>query len=94
MSGGFFDYQPYAIRSIAEDLETVILNNGKKRENKESWEDEYHYKYTPEVIDKFKEGLELLKKAQIYTQRIDWLLCDDDGEETFLESLQSDLSKL
>jgi hypothetical protein len=94
MSGGFFEYQQYAIHRIAEDLETVILNNGKKREHRESWENEYHYEYPPEVIAKFKEGLELLKKAYIYAHRIDRLLSGDDGDESFLERLESDLKKL
>ena len=79
---------------MAEKLETVILNNGKKREHRESWEDEYQYEYPPEVIAKFKEGLEYLKKAHIYAHRIDFLLSHDDGDESFLERLESDLSKL
>lgn len=94
MSGGFFEYNQYKIYQIAEELEDVILKNGKKRERRESWEDEYNYEYPPEVIAKFKEGLEFLKKAHIYAHRIDWLLSGDDGEETFLERLESDLSKL
>lgn len=94
MSGGFFEYNQYKIYQIAEDLEHVILNNGKKRENKEPWEDDYHREYSAEVIAKFKEGLEFLKKAHIYAHRIDWLLSDDDGEQSFLERLESDLSKL
>ena len=94
MSGGYFDYNQYKIYQIAEELEDVILKNGKKREHRESWENEYHYEYSPEVIAKFKEGLELLKKAHIYAHRIDWLLSDDDGEESFLKRLESDLSKL
>jgi len=38
------------------------------------------------------EGIELLKKAQIYAQRIDWLLSGDDGEDTFHKRLSQDLS--
>jgi len=94
MSGGFFEYNQYKIYQIAEELEDVILKNGKKRERRESWEDEYNYEYPPEVIAKFKEGLEFLKKAHIYAHRIDWLLAGDDGEESFIERLKSDLSKL
>lgn len=94
MSGGYFEYNQYKIYQIAEELEDVILKNGKKRVRRESWEDENYYEYPPEVIAKFKEGLEILKKAHIYTHRIDWLLSGDDGEETFLERLESDLSKL
>lgn len=94
MSGGYFEYNQYKIYQIAEELEDVILKNGKKRERRESWEDENYYEYPPEVIAKFKEGLEFLKKAHIYAHRIDWLLSDDDGEQSFLERLESDLSKL
>ena len=94
MSGGYFDYNQYKIHQMAEQLEDVILKNGKKREHRESWEDEYHYEYPPEVIAKLKEGLEFLKKAHIYAHRIDWLLSHDDGNESFLERLESDLKKL
>jgi hypothetical protein len=94
MSGGYFEHQQYAIHRIADDLEDVILKNGKKREHRESWENENYYEYPPEVIAKFKEGLEYLKKAHIYAHRIDRLLSGDDGDESFLERLESDLSKL
>jgi hypothetical protein len=94
MSGGYFDYNQYKIYQIAEELEDVILKNGKKREHRESWETENYYEYPPEVIEVFKEGLFILKAAHIYAHRIDWLLSGDDGEESFLERLESDLSKL
>ena len=77
MSGGHFDYHQYRIREIAESVEDIIQN----------------YKYPPEVLEKIKEGLDALKKAEIYTQRIDWLVSGDDGPETFLERLKEDLSK-
>ena len=54
----------------------------------------YEYNYPKEVIDEFKKGVELLKKAQVYAQRIDWLLSGDDGEESFLQRLKDDLNKL
>jgi DNA repair ATPase RecN len=76
MSGGHFDYHQYRIREIAESVEDIIQN----------------YKYSPEVLEKIKEGLDALKKAEIYTQRIDWLVSGDDGPETFLERLKEDLS--
>ena len=41
-----------------------------------------------------KEGIEILKKAQIYAHRIDWLLSGDDGEESFLKRLEEDLNEL
>ena len=77
MSGGHFDYHQYRIREIAESVEDIIQNS----------------KYPPEVLEKIKEGLDALKKAEIYTQRIDWLVSGDDGPEAFLERLKEDLNK-
>lgn len=76
MSGGHFDYHQYRIREIAESVEDIIQN----------------YKGPPEVLEKIKEGLDALKRAEIYTQRIDWLISGDDRPETFLERLKEDLS--
>jgi len=36
----------------------------------------------------------MLKKAQIYAQRIDYLISGDDGEESFRERLKEELDKL
>ena len=47
-----------------------------------------------EVIEEFKKGAEIIKLAQIYMQRMDWLLSGDDGEESFLERLKQDKEKL
>jgi hypothetical protein len=94
MSGGHFDYTQYQIGRISDEVEELILKNGQKREYKEAWENEYHNEYSPEVIEKFKEGLMLLKKAEIYAQRIDWLVSGDDGEESFFRRLQEELDEL
>lgn len=94
MSGGHFDYLQYQIRQIADEVEQLIIKNGAKREHKESWEDEYHNKYSDEVIEKFKEGFDFLRKAEIYAQRIDWLVSGDDGEGSFLKRLENDLKSL
>jgi TFIIF-interacting CTD phosphatase-like protein len=40
---------------------------------------------------KFKKGLDILRKAQIYAQRIDWLVSGDDGEDYFHSRLKNDL---
>ena len=45
------------------------------------------------MIDEFKKGLDLLRKAAIYTQRIDWLVSGDDGRESFIERLEEDLKE-
>ena len=41
-----------------------------------------------------KEGLDIIRKAFVYAQRIDYLLSGDDGEKSFLNRLQKDLDKL
>jgi hypothetical protein len=108
MSGGRFDYKQYEFGYIADSIEDVILNNGREKTREElkeeSWrdadwyekypEDKFYHKYPDEVIEKFKEGVELIRKAQIYAHRIDWLLSSDDGEECFLKRLKDDLSKI
>jgi hypothetical protein len=108
MSGGAFDYNQYKIGYIIEEIEEVINDNGREKTEEElkeeSWrdpdwyekypEDLFHYKYPDKVIDKMKEGIEVLKRAQIYAQRIDWLLSGDDGIETFFERLEEDLNNL
>jgi len=52
----------------------------------------YHYK--PETISKFEEAAVLLRMAKIYSQRIDWLVSGDDGEESFHERLEEELNEL
>lgn len=108
MSGGRFSYKQYEIENIADSIESHIERNGRKKTKEElkdegwrdpDWykkypEDSYHYEYPAEVIEKFKDGVKLLRMAQVYAQRIDWLLSGDDGEESFLKRLKEDLEKL
>ena len=52
------------------------------------------YEYSKETIKEFKKGLVILRKAYVYAQRIDWLLSDDDGEESFHKRLKEELDNL
>ena len=108
MSGGRFEYNQYRIRDIADDIEQEIKKSGKpltKQELKDySWrgsdwykkypEDKFHYKYPDEVIKEFEKAVYILRLAEIYAQRVDWLLSGDDGDETFIERLAEDKKKL
>jgi hypothetical protein len=109
MSGGAFDYKQHNIAMIADEVEQIILNNGRPKTQEElrdeswsrdnSWYEKYpedlnHYKYPDDVIAEFKKGLDMLRKAQVYAQRIDYLISGDDGEESFRERLKEDLDKL
>jgi hypothetical protein len=108
MSGGAFNYDQYKIGYMVDQIEETVVKNGVEKTpedlKQEGWrdpdwykkypEDLFHYKYPDEVIEKMKEGIEVLKRAQIYAHRIDWLLSGDDGEESFLIRLEEDLNKL
>jgi hypothetical protein len=108
MSGGHWDYIQYRFTDIVEDINKLIENNGKEKTVEEmkndgwrdpDWytkypEDKFHYKYSDETIEEFKKGAKIIAEAQVYIQRIDWLLSGDDGEDSFLKRLKEDLNKL
>jgi len=108
MSGGHFDYNQHRIGYIAEEIKEQIERNGRPKTRDEmkdeGWHDENWYvkypeelnwpKYSPEVIEKFKESLYYLERAQVYAERIDYYLSGDDGEDSFLERLKEELTKL
>jgi len=108
MSGGHWEYLQYRFTDVFEDIEKLIEKNGQPKSAEEikenSWrdddwynkypEDKFHYKYPEEVIEEFKKGAEIIKLAQIYMQRLDWLLSGDDGEESFIGRLKQDKEKL
>jgi hypothetical protein len=108
MSGGTFDYKQFNITMIADEIEQRIERSGRPKTREElkdegwrdpEWykkypEDLNHYKYSDEVIEEFKKGVEILRKAHVYAQRIDWLISCDDSEESFHKRLKEDLSKL
>ena len=108
MSGGHFEYQQHRINDIIESIEAQIDKNGREKTKEElrEWggydpeyyekypDEKYYHGYSADVINEFKIGVEKLKEAYIYAQRIDWLLSGDDGEESFLERLKEELNKL
>jgi hypothetical protein len=107
MSGGHWGYIQHRLADVADDIDELIEKNGKpktKEELDESWygadwyekypEDLIHCKYEDEVLEQFKKASDAIRIAQVYIQRVDWLLSGDDGEETFLERIDKDLNKL
>ena len=54
----------------------------------------YFPDYTEETIKEFRKGVDVLKKAQVYAKRIDWLISGDDGEESFHKGLKKKLKEL
>jgi len=88
MSGGHFDYKQYEIANIADQIEHEIETNNTPDE----WDDCWNF--SEETLNKFREAIEILRKAHVMIRRIDWLLSGDDGEETFHKRLESDLKEL
>lgn len=108
MSGGHWDYLQYRLTDVVEDIDKLVKQNGQPKTEEElkeeiwrddEWyekypEDKFHYRYAPEVIKEFKKAIPIIKKAQVYMQRLDRLLSGDDGEESFLERLGQELQNL
>lgn len=89
MSGGYFNYDQYRITEIAESVEQLILQEASTECTE--WGPKSHG-YSQETLMAFKHGLNALKLAAIYAQRIDWLVSCDDGEDSFHSRLRKDLS--
>ena len=90
MSGGHFNYDQYKIGEIADMVEQLIIGNDSQELNE--WSDSVGRGYTEGTISEFRIALKMLRRAEIYTQRIDWLASGDDGEETFHKRLAHDLA--
>jgi len=108
MSGGHWNYLQYRLTDVAEDIDKLIEQNGKPKTEEElkeeTWRDEdwynkypedrYYYEYDEDVIEQFKKAAHAIRIAQIYMQRMDWLLSGDDGDESFLRRIDEDLKEL
>lgn len=92
MSGGHFNYKQHHLLDMADDIGSAILNNDSKE--KDDWGYTIGRQYSLETIEEFKKALTILRQAYIYTQRIDWLLSGDDGEDSFHKRLQAQLGEL
>lgn len=92
MSGGYFDHKQHWIDQIAESVEDLIKTNDS--EELDTLGDKIGRGYEPDIIEHFKEGVRYLRKAAIYAQRIDWLVSDDDGPDSFRERLAEELKEL
>lgn len=108
MSGGHWEYIQYRFTDVSEDIDKLIEQNGKPKSEEElkenswydpDWYEKYpeelnHCKYEDEVLEQFKKASDAIKIAQVYMQRMDWLLSGDDGEESFLRRIEEDLKQL
>ena len=82
MSGGHFDYQQYRLEEIATSIDMLIDIN------------DIMAHYPPDIVAKFDETRKILRLASAMVQRIDWLVSDDDGEDTFRERWLEEVDSL
>ena len=88
MSGGRFQYSQHRLTEMVEEIQSTIQNNGVK----DAWG--YADNFSEETIAEFRKGIEVLNRAYVYAQRIDWLVSSDDSEDGFHERLQQELKGL
>lgn len=79
MSGGHFNYGQFNIEGLADEIESLIDANTN---------------YSDETIEKFRLAEKAVRQAAIMVKRIDWLVCDDDGEDTFHARWKEDMAAL
>ena len=92
MSGGHFDYNQWKIGEIADEIERLVDTNNDQSTNE--WGDPVGRGYGLLTISEFYRAIRILRIAEVYAQRIDWLVSDDDSEESFHQRLREDLNKL
>ena len=79
---------------VTGDTYEVKSYTYQEHEPDEDGEIPYYPDYTPETLAEFRKGVEILKRASVYAQRIDWLISCDDSEDSFHERLEEDLKGL
>lgn len=86
MSGGHFDYVQHRLHDVADQIRLLIECNNVP--------DEYDYcrNYSEQTINAFILGLKKVEEAEVFIQRIDWLVCGDDGEDDFMSRLMEELA--
>ena len=92
MSGGHFDYAQYKIGEIADQVEQLIRNEESTEVN--TYGDPVKKNWSKDTLDAFVEAVFLLRLAEIYAQRIDWLVSGDDSEESFKKRLGKELHEI
>jgi len=91
MSGGHFNYKQYEIEHIADQVEQMILDND--TDELDEWGNTKGRGFAEDTMVEFKKALVIIRQAQVYTQRIDWLVSGDDGEDSFHRRLEQDLAR-
>ena len=92
MSGGYWEYDNHRIYDFAETFDDKIEKNNEKPDwYYGDWDG---HVYSEETIEEFKKAYAILKIADAYTHRGDWLFSGDDGEESFIRRVKENLNDL
>ncbi len=97
MSGGKFEYKQYDIDRIADiiqfelNIQKMPTAMAKKLFPEDQKPDPPH---SEEVQEQMRNAIRALRVAAVYAQRVDWYLSGDDGPESFLKTLKSDLKRI
>ena len=96
MSGGHFDYIQYRLWDVIEGIKDAIYKHDKKPEwmSEEDWATFRFGSYSRRTLNEFEKAIRVINEAQVYIQRIDWLISGDDSEPTFHKRLEEDLEEL
>ena len=105
MSGGHFDNKQWHIDNIADQIEQEVILSGKpiprqkwsyyeRQEYEETHKQPMNYAFPEPILRRMEEAVYALRRAAIYAQRTDYLICGDDGEESFERRLQEELAEL
>ena len=80
MSGGHFYSSPYQLVMLAEELDDFIKSQTSEKNSTES------YNFNAETLSKIQETIDALNKTYNMVKKVDYLLCGDDSEATFLNN--------
>lgn len=86
MSGGHFNYEQFRLESMHEELQELVKNNDDNTLN--DFGDKKGLFFSLKTVRRFEQAAVLVKLAQHFVHRVDWLVSGDDGEETFHERLK------
>lgn len=95
MSGGAFEHKQFHIEQLIEDMEILLKRVDKEPIDSFECDSLKNYIDDKETFKKIiLKNINCLKEAYVYTQRIDWFISRDDGEDSFYERLKEDMDKL
>ena len=90
MSGGYFEYNQYSIKEIADQIQEVIDRNGKLSQV----ESDSTRRFSDETIQEFHQAVKYLRIAKEYADRVDQLISGDDSEQAFHQNLKQNLQQI